>query len=90
MAHRPLLLLCSCTNAGQKNIDLTGASVEAELILPGSNERLGALVDSAGSRSKKKQFSSTAQRNVGICGDSRVTGLGGDLSGLRKPLSVPG
>ena len=45
-------------NSFQKNIDLTGASIEAELILPGSNERLAAIVDNTGSRSTKKQFSS--------------------------------
>lgn len=45
----------------QQNIDLTGANFEAELIMSGTDEQLGAIVDKEGSRKDKKEFTSWAE-----------------------------
>ncbi len=54
------LVAGAAKNAGvskfQKHVDLTGATIEAEIILGGSNERLAAMVDNMGSRNTKKEF----------------------------------
>lgn len=45
----------------EQNIDLTGANFEAELLMSGTNEQLGAIVDKEGSRKDKQLFTSWAE-----------------------------
>lgn len=42
----------------QEKVNLTGANFEAEMLLGGTNEELGALVDQEGSRKDKQAFTS--------------------------------